>query len=320
MALFCNKKYTRFITWCITSTHNGDFYCLNYFHSYRTSNKLQEHEKLCQTHDFCNLKLPSDEYIESTPGKNTLKMPFITYADLNAYLLKKVLVIIHMISLLEIKKEVHIPCGYSIVTCYSFDKSLNEQKYYRGKDCMQNFSMTLRAIFNKLINYEQKDMIPLTDDEKVLYDSQKVCFLCEKEFRTDKTNKKQYKRMCKVRDHCHFTGKYRGAAHSMCNIRYKVPKVILAVFHNGSSYDDHFVIRQLAKDFKGYFNCIGKNTEKYITFSISVFKEYDKVNKKKKPDVFTLKFIDSNRFMKGSLENHVKNLAEPNKDIPIDVL
>ena len=106
----------------------------------------------------------------------------------------------------------------------------------------------------------------------------------------------------------------------MCNIRYKVPKIILAVFHNGSSYDDHFVIRQLAKDFKGYFNCIGKNTEKYITFSISVFKEYDKVNKKKKPDVFTLKFIDSNRFMKGSLENHVKNLAEPNKDIPIDVL
>ena len=71
---------------------------------------------------------------------------------------------------------------------------------------MQNFSMTLRAIFNKLINYEQKDMIPLTDDEKVLYDSQKVCFLCEKGFRTDKTNKKQYKRMRKVRDHCHFTG------------------------------------------------------------------------------------------------------------------
>ena len=77
----------------------------------------------------------------------------------------------------------------------------------------------------------------------------------------------------------------------MCNIRYKVPKVILAVFHNGSSYDDHFVIRQLAKDFKGYFNCIGKNTEKYITFSISVFKEYDKVNKKKKPDVFTLNLL-----------------------------
>ena len=73
----------------VTSTHNGDFYCLNCFHSYRTSNKLQEHEKLCQTHDFCNLKLPSDEYIESTPGKNTLKMPFIVYADLECLLIKK---------------------------------------------------------------------------------------------------------------------------------------------------------------------------------------------------------------------------------------
>ena len=101
---------------------------------------------------------------------------------------------------------------------------------------------------------------------------------------------------------------------------YKVSKVIPAVFHNGSVYDNHFVIRQLAKYFKGSSNCIGENTEKYISLSISIFKKRDNVNKKKKPDVFTLKLIDSNRFMKGSLDNHVKNLAEHGKDIPIDVL
>ena len=106
-------------------------------------------------------------------------------------------------------------------------------------------------------------MLPLTDSEKVLHDSQKVCFLCEKEFCTDKNNKKEYKRMCKVRDHCHFTGKYRGAANSSCNLHYKVPKVIPVVFHNGSTYDNHFIIRQLAKDFNGYFSCIGENNEKY---------------------------------------------------------
>ena len=73
--------------------------------------------------------------------------------------------------------------------------------------------------------------------------------------------------MQKVRDHCHHTGKYRGAAHSICNLRYKIPKEIPVVFHNGSTYDYHFIIKQLAKEFKGNFDCLGELTEKYITFS-----------------------------------------------------
>ena len=89
------------------------------------------------------------------------------------------------------KKSLHVPSGYSIITCYSFDKSLNEQKYYRGEDCMQKFSQDLKEIFIKLINYEQKPMIPLTDQEKEAYDQEKVCFLCKGKFRYDKTNKKE---------------------------------------------------------------------------------------------------------------------------------
>ena len=146
---------------------------------------------------------------------------------------------------------------------------------------MEKFSLEIGNIFIKSINYKQKAMTPLTDDEKMLHQNQKVCFICEKEFRVDKNNKKEYKLKCKVRDHCQFTGKYRGAAHSECNLRYKVPKVFEVVFHNGSSYDNHFVIKQLAKGFNGYFGCIEENTEKYISFYISVFKES---GKKKKPD------------------------------------
>ena len=73
------------------------------------------------------------------------------------------------------------------------------------------------------------------------------------------------------------------------NVQYKVPKNIPVAFHNGSSYDNHFVIKQLAKDFNGYFNCIGENTEKYISFSVTVLKERDTVNKnkKKKYDAYT---------------------------------
>ena len=117
------------------------------------------------------------------------------------------------------KKAIHVPSGFSILTCYSFDKSQNEQKYYRGKICMKQFSLTLCNIFNKLINYKQKAMIALTDAEKAQHNSQKVCFLCKKEFCYDKTNKKEYKLLCKVRDHYHFTSRYRGAAHNKCNLK-----------------------------------------------------------------------------------------------------
>ena len=62
------------------------------------------------------------------------------------------------------------------------------------------------------------------------------------------------KKPCKVRDHCHYTGRYRGAAHSSCNLRYQIPKDIPVVFHNGSTYDYHFIIKQLAREFKGVLN------------------------------------------------------------------
>ena len=115
--------------------------------------------------------------------------------------------------------------------------------------------------------------------------------------------------MQKVRDHCHYTGKYRGAAHSICNLRYKIPKEIPVVFHNGSTYDYHFIIKQLVKEFKGNFDCLGENTEKYITFSVPIKKELNN----DKTIIYKLKFIDSFRFMSASLSGLVDNLSEINK-------
>ena len=91
----------------------------------------------------------------------------------------------------------------------------------------------------------KKQMIPLADEENESYQKQKACCICKKGFSTDDDNKKYHK----VRDHCHYTGKYRGAGHDTCNITYKAPKEIPVVFHNGSSYDYHFVIKELAKEF-----------------------------------------------------------------------
>ena len=84
---------------------------------------------------------------------------------------------------------------------------------------------------------------------------------------------KDTKKYHKVRDHDHYTEKFRGAAHSICNLRYKTQKEIPIISHNGSKYDYHFIIKELAKEFKGQdFNCIGENTEKYITFSVPLEK------------------------------------------------
>ena len=80
---------------------------------------------------------------------------------------------------------------------------------------------------------KKKEMIPLTIEENKLYKEQNICYICKKEFSTDNKDKKYQK----VRDHCHFTGKYRGAAHNICNLRYKTPKEIPVVFPNGSTYN-----------------------------------------------------------------------------------
>ena len=81
------------------------------------------------------------------------------------------------------------------------------------------------------------------------------------------------------------------------------------VFHNGSTYDYYFIIKQLAKEFKGNFDCLGGNTEKYITFSALSKKEL----KNDKVIIYKLKFIDSYRFMSTSLSSLIDNLTEINK-------
>ena len=102
------------------------------------------------------------------------------------------------------------------------------------------------------------------------YENQKVFYICKKKFCHDKNKKK-------VRDHCHYTGKFRGAARSERNLRYKVPKEIPVVLHNGSLYDYHFIIKQLAEKFEGEFECLGENIEKYITFPVPLKKENGKI-------------------------------------------
>ena len=132
-------------------------------------------------------------------------------------------------------------------------------------------------------------MIPLTKEEEDNYNEENICHICKKEFNNDK-----------VRDHCHFTGKYREAAHNTCNLRYKIPKNIPVIFHNGSTYDYHFIIKGLASEFEGNFECLGENT-------VPIKK---RIENKNMDITYKIKLIDSFRFMATSLSKLVDNLTE----------
>ena len=287
----------------ITSNHKEDFYCLNCFHSYRTENKLEAHKKICENHDYCHVEMPTknNNIIKYNHGEKSMKLPFVIYADLQCLLEKMSTCINNPNESSTTKINKHTPSGYSIFTHCSFDKSKNKLNYYRGKDCMKKFSKDLREHASKIIDYEKKKMIPLTTEEKIYHNKQKICYICKKEFSNNE--KKTYK----VRDHCHYTAKYRRASHKICNLRYKVSKEIPIVFHNGSSYDYHFIIKELVKEFESNFECLGENTEKYITFSVPIKK---KIENKDLEITYKIKFIDSYKFMASSLSKLIDNLSE----------
>ena len=115
-------------------------------------------------------------------------------------------------------------------------------------------------------------MIALIDKENKSHEKQKACYICKKELNTDKNDETAFKLYHKLRCHCHYTGKYRGAAHSICNLRQKTPQEIPVVFHNGSTYDYHFIIKQLGKEFDGQFECLVENTENILLFKYQLEK------------------------------------------------
>ena len=142
-------------------------------------------------------------------------------------------------------------------------------------------------------------MIPLSEEENKSYEEENACHICKKKFylddengndqnENDKNDNDKNEKYRKVKDHCHCTGKFGGAVHNYCNLIYKVPKNIPIVIHN-AGYDTHFIINQLAEEFKGEFDCIRENMEKYITFSVPIKKKYDNG----KTISYKLKFIDN---------------------------
>ena len=99
------------------------------------------------------------------------------------------------------KKSIHEPSGWA--RC-SFDKRENKLNYYRGKDCIEKLRKRLKEQAMEIINYEEKEMIPLTHWENNYYKKQETCHICKEKFCMDK-NDENYTYRKKAKDHCHYT-------------------------------------------------------------------------------------------------------------------
>ena len=227
---------------------------------------LKKHERLCENNDYCSLEMPTKlhKILKYDHGEKSLKAPFVIYADLECLLLKHN----NPNESYTERKATCEPCGDSLDLVCSFDSKEDKYSFYRENDCIKKFCSELKELGTKIVNYEQKEITPLTSDDAALYQSQKQCYICGKVFCYDKKQERRFELCKKVRDHCHFTGKFRGAAHCICNLRYKVPQEIPVKIHNGSKYHYHLIIKELAEEFGGEnFECLDENTEKYISFS-----------------------------------------------------
>ena len=102
----------------------------------------------------------------------------------------------------------------------------------------------------KIISLKKKKLKLLTNKQQESYENAKICYTCKKI--ENKYVKYIYKKkkISKVKDYCHYTEEYRDGVHSICNLKYSIPKKLSIAFHNGSNYDYHFIIKELAEEFK----------------------------------------------------------------------
>ena len=269
--------------------------------------KLKKLELVCDNLNYCEILMPDDKnkILKYASGSKSLKMAHAIYVDIECLLVKHDTCSNNLNRSWSKTISTHTPSGYSINVVNEYKD--NYHTYYRGIDCMNQLSKELLKIGKEIINEEKKAMLPLTDDQKIKHEKSKRCYLCNQYFNTNKQSK-YYKNYKKVRDYCHYTGIYRSAAHSLCNLRYQEQRDIPVITHNGSNYDFHLLIKDLAKEFKSDMYCLGENTEKYISFSVKI--DTKKIDNESIN--YNLKFLDSFRFIRSSLDSLVDNLSEIN--------
>ena len=214
---------------------------------------MPDHIKKCyklQFNDGALLKLPPpNSYMKFENHKNKLIRPFIVYADCESTLIPNN----HKNKIH--KHKVNSCCCYFVCT---FDSSRNELMTFVGDNCLKDMSDKLFNIADECIaEMKINNRMIMTKDDNNDFNNATCCFLCNEPFNEND------KKLLKVRDHDHMTGKYRGAAHCKCNINFFSNRYLPIVFHNLKAYDSHLIIKEMYKLYPDKDNnIIPKNYEK----------------------------------------------------------
>ena len=281
--------------------------CLNCFSSFSTKDSLNKHIEYCYNNECVKLLIPpAGTFLRFKNFLHSEKAPFVIYADFEC-LVKPM----HNCKPNPNKSYTHKYQKHEPTSLKYYIKSFNEDVYKSRKrgyiklkpedeDTIEVFKRMLEEDVKEIANLEPKEMI-FTEEDMEQFNKASDCWICGEALENDR-----------VRDHCHYTGRYRGAAHNSCNLKYKKPKNIPVFFHNLSGYDSHLFIKKLASsDKKENIDCIPNNKEKYISFSKTIkVGEYPDKNGNTKDKMFKIVFKDSLKFMSSSLGALVNNLPK----------
>ena len=260
-------------------------------HYFGSTQKLEAHSLDCDKMNNCAIVLPSE-------GNNLLsfsnhcrkeRLPFVLYADLECIIEKtedshrmgdnKLHAYQH--------HKVHSIAYY--MHC-SYDTSLSTYRC-RDADCVSWFVDELKnfANFAKPVLTSNVPMHDLNTEQWTTFHDATHCHICEEPFEASDV---------RVRDNCHLSGRFRGPAHSECNLNYKNAFYIPIVFHNLSGYDSHFIIEKIATAFEGHVDVLPITKEKYISFT----KNVEDTAESDSRNYIKLRFIDSYKFLNTSLD------------------
>ena len=247
------KSLSRLLSKQNSKHKEAQHFCSNCLNGFEFEIIRDEHYEYCRSKDSVRVEMPTkNPIVKYADGQYQFKVPFVIYADFESILVP----FSGAPNNLEMSStrgiNVHQPSGWYMYSKFAYGKVTNPLKQYRIRDCISKFCEMIMAEAKRL--YEsapKKPMDKLTNEQNVEFITAKECHICFKKFSPKDR---------KVRDHCHYTGKYRGAAHSSCNLRYRIPDYIPVVFHNLAGYDAHCFIKELAKH-TTKIGVIAKNTE-----------------------------------------------------------
>ena len=256
------KSLSRLLRSCNTKKEKAQYFCINCLHWFSEKKSRDEHYVYCRSNEAVRIEMPNKKpIVQYSDGQYQFKVPFMMYTDFESILepIQGASNNLNISSTREV--NAHAPSGWYVYSKSAYGKVTNPLAEYRGPDCVRKFCEHIISEAKWLYSsFPEKPMAPLTKSQIKEYKRTTKCHIYYKPFNEKKR---------RVRDHCHYTGLYWGAANFSCNLKYKIPKYIPVVFHNLAGYDAHLFIRELSKYTTG-MGIIAKNTEDHISFSIKV--------------------------------------------------